>query len=129
MAKADKTSYPKEKIRILFLENISDAAVKNFRQYGYVQVDKITKALSEDELIEEIKNVHILGIRSKTQITKKILDGLNKEIILMHPGPINRGVELSSDAADSGHSIILDQVENGVAIRMAVMYLLAGATT
>ncbi len=61
-------------------------------------------------------------------ITKKILDGLNKEIILMHPGPINRGVELSSDAADSGHSIILDQVENGVAIRMAVMYLLAGAT-
>ena len=61
-------------------------------------------------------------------ITKKILDGLKKEIILMHPGPINRGVELSSDAADSGHSIILDQVENGVAIRMAVMYLLAGAT-
>ena len=60
-------------------------------------------------------------------INKKILDSLKKEIILMHPGPINRGVELSSDAADSGHSIILDQVENGVAIRMAVMYLLAGA--
>lgn len=60
-------------------------------------------------------------------INKKILDGLKKEIVLMHPGPINRGVELSSDAADSGHSIILDQVENGVAIRMAVMYLLAGA--
>jgi aspartate carbamoyltransferase catalytic subunit len=60
-------------------------------------------------------------------ITKKILDSLKKEIILMHPGPINRGVELSSDAADSHHSIILDQVENGVAIRMAVMYLLAGA--
>jgi aspartate carbamoyltransferase catalytic subunit len=60
-------------------------------------------------------------------ITRKILDGLKKEIVLMHPGPINRGVELSSDAADSHHSIILDQVENGVAIRMAVMYLLAGA--
>jgi aspartate carbamoyltransferase catalytic subunit len=60
-------------------------------------------------------------------INKKILDSLKKEIILMHPGPINRGVELSSDAADSHHSIILDQVENGVAIRMAVMYLLAGA--
>lgn len=59
-------------------------------------------------------------------ITRKILDSLKKEIILMHPGPINRGVELSSDAADSGHSIILDQVENGVAIRMAVLYLLAG---
>jgi len=59
-------------------------------------------------------------------ITKKMLDELDKEIILMHPGPINRGVELSSDAADSHHSIILDQVENGVAVRMAVLYLLAG---
>jgi aspartate carbamoyltransferase catalytic subunit len=59
-------------------------------------------------------------------ITKKMLDELDKEIVLMHPGPINRGVELSSDAADSRHSIILDQVENGVAVRMAVLYLLAG---
>lgn len=59
-------------------------------------------------------------------INKQLLDSLNKEIVIMHPGPINRGVELSSDVADSGHSIILDQVENGVAIRMAVMYLLAG---
>jgi aspartate carbamoyltransferase catalytic subunit len=58
-------------------------------------------------------------------INKKMLDSLNKEIVLMHPGPINRGVELSSDAADSHHSIILDQVENGVAVRMAVLYLLA----
>src|SRR5688572_23556695 len=60
-------------------------------------------------------------------ITKKTLDNLKKQIIIMHPGPINRGVELSSDAADSQHSIILDQVENGVAVRMAVLYLLAGA--
>jgi aspartate carbamoyltransferase catalytic subunit len=60
-------------------------------------------------------------------ITRKMLDKLKREIILMHPGPINRGVELSSDAADSKHSIILDQVENGVAVRMAVLYLLAGA--
>lgn len=59
-------------------------------------------------------------------ITKKILDSLKKQIVVMHPGPINRGVELSSDAADSHHAIILDQVENGVAVRMAVMYLLAG---
>ncbi len=58
-------------------------------------------------------------------INKKMLDELNKEIVLMHPGPINRGVELTSDAADSHHSIILDQVENGVAVRMAVLYLLA----
>lgn len=60
-------------------------------------------------------------------INKELLDSLNKEIVIMHPGPINRGVEISSDVADSGHSIILDQVENGVAIRMAVLYLLAGA--
>ncbi len=58
-------------------------------------------------------------------IDKALLDSLNKEIIVMHPGPINRGVELSSDAADSQHSIILQQVENGVAVRMAVLYLLA----
>src|SRR5258708_31754308 len=75
---ADKTSYPKEKVRILFLENISDAAVKNFRQNGYVKVDKITKALTEDQLIQEIKDVHILGIRSKTQITKNVLDAAKK---------------------------------------------------
>ena len=61
-------------------------------------------------------------------INKKMLDNLKKQIIIMHPGPINRGVELSSDAADSQHSIILDQVENGVAVRMAVLYLLAGIT-
>lgn len=59
-------------------------------------------------------------------ITKKMLDSLGKDIVLMHPGPINRGVELSSDAADSSQAIILDQVENGVAVRMAVLYLLAG---
>lgn len=56
-----------------------------------------------------------------------MLDALKKPIVLMHPGPINRGVELSSDAADSHHAVILDQVENGVAIRMAVLYLLAGS--
>ncbi|MEZ4900430.1 MAG: aspartate carbamoyltransferase catalytic subunit [Spirosomataceae bacterium] len=58
-------------------------------------------------------------------INKKMLDELNRDIVLMHPGPINRGVELTSDAADSRQSIILNQVENGVAVRMAVLYLLA----
>ncbi len=58
-------------------------------------------------------------------IDKQKLDGLKKQITIMHPGPINRGVELSSDAADSHHSIILQQVENGVATRMAVLFLLA----
>jgi aspartate carbamoyltransferase catalytic subunit len=60
-------------------------------------------------------------------INKQILDSLGKEILIMHPGPINRGVELTSDVADSKHSVILNQVENGVAVRMAVLYLLAGA--
>jgi len=78
MNNGGKTSYPKEKIRILFLENISDTAVKNFQQHDYTRVDKINKALTEDELINEIKDVHILGIRSKTQITKKILDSAKK---------------------------------------------------
>ena len=58
-------------------------------------------------------------------VDKKLLDSLNKEIIIMHPGPINRGVEITSDVADSQQSVILDQVENGVAVRMAVIYLLA----
>ena len=58
-------------------------------------------------------------------LDKALLDSLNKEIVIMHPGPINRGVEITSDVADSNHSVILNQVENGVAVRMAVIYLLA----
>ncbi len=58
-------------------------------------------------------------------ISLRLLESLKKDIVIMHPGPINRGVELDSDVADSGHSIILQQVENGVAVRMAVLYLLA----
>ncbi|HSU27456.1 MAG TPA: aspartate carbamoyltransferase catalytic subunit [Chitinophagaceae bacterium] len=62
-------------------------------------------------------------------INRKLLDGLSKEIVIMHPGPINRGVELDSDVADSKQSIILQQVENGVAVRMSVLYLLSPKTT
>ena len=58
-------------------------------------------------------------------LNKEILDSLSKKIVVMHPGPVNRGVEITSDVADSDQSIILQQVENGVAIRMAVIYLLA----
>lgn len=58
-------------------------------------------------------------------ISRKLLEGLKKDVVIMHPGPINRGVELDSDVADSGQSIILQQVENGVAVRMAVLYLLS----
>jgi aspartate carbamoyltransferase catalytic subunit len=59
------------------------------------------------------------------QLNKKMLESLNKEIVVMHPGPINRGVEITSDVADAENAIILDQVQNGVAVRMAVIYLLA----
>jgi D-3-phosphoglycerate dehydrogenase len=75
---SELTSYPKEKIKILFLENISDKAVQHFKQNGYTNVKKIGGALSEEELIKEVKDVHLLGIRSKTQITEKVLEAATK---------------------------------------------------
>jgi D-3-phosphoglycerate dehydrogenase / 2-oxoglutarate reductase len=78
MAEKKTTSYPKEKINILFLENISDLAVKHFKDSGYASVKKITGALSEEQLMNEVKDVHLLGIRSKTQVTAKVLDAAKK---------------------------------------------------
>ncbi|NDB53646.1 MAG: phosphoglycerate dehydrogenase, partial [Chitinophagaceae bacterium] len=78
MSVKNLTSYPKEKIKILFLENISETAVKNFRSNGYVQIEKISRALTEQQLIEAIKDVHILGIRSKTTISEKVLSAAKK---------------------------------------------------
>jgi D-3-phosphoglycerate dehydrogenase len=75
---AQKTSYPKEKIKVLLLENISEIAVRNFKKQGYTQVQKLTKALPEDQLIEAVKDVHILGIRSKSQITPAVLAAANR---------------------------------------------------
>jgi D-3-phosphoglycerate dehydrogenase / 2-oxoglutarate reductase len=72
------TSYPKQKINILFLENISDTALATFKQNGYVNIKKISGALSEEQLIKEIKQVHLLGIRSKTLITAKVLEAAQK---------------------------------------------------
>lgn len=72
------TSYPKEKINILFLENVSDKAVKQFEQFGYSNIKQIKGSLSEVEIIKAVKNVHLLGIRSKTCITKKVLDAAEK---------------------------------------------------
>lgn len=74
----EQTSYPKEKIKILFLENISDLAVDRFKSSGYVDVKKLTEALNEDELIKAIKDVHLIGIRSKTKITAKVLANAKK---------------------------------------------------
>ena len=75
---AGNTSYPKEKIRILLLENISEGAVKIFKAQGYTQVEKLTKALNEEELMAVVKNVHILGIRSKTQVTANVLNAAKR---------------------------------------------------
>ncbi|HEX8249893.1 MAG TPA: phosphoglycerate dehydrogenase [Pyrinomonadaceae bacterium] len=69
-----QTSYPRSKIKILLLENISESAVEEFKQSGYAEIKKISGALSEADLIREIKGVHILGVRSKTQITEKIIE-------------------------------------------------------
>ena len=76
--KQKSTSYPKDKIKILLLENISDVSVEEFKEAGYVNVKKVSGALSEQDLIKEIKDVHILGIRSKTQVTEKVLAKANK---------------------------------------------------
>jgi aspartate carbamoyltransferase catalytic subunit len=78
--------------------------------------------------LERMQLKYFPSLREYSQyfgINKQLLESLNKEIVIMHPGPINRGVEITSDVADSGQSIILDQVENGVAVRMAALYLLA----
>jgi len=73
-----QTSYPKDKINILLLENISETAVKNFEKAGYTNIKRVKGALSEEDLIKEIGNVHLLGIRSKTNITQKVLDHAGK---------------------------------------------------
>ncbi|MEQ9403041.1 MAG: aspartate carbamoyltransferase catalytic subunit [Cyclobacteriaceae bacterium] len=82
--------------------------------------------------LERQKMRYFPSLREYSQyfgINKQLLDSLDNEITIMHPGPINRGVEITSDVADSDHSIILEQVENGVALRMAVLYLLAGGSS
>lgn len=78
MPEKNNTSYPKEKINILFLENISDVAVKQFSKAGYTNVKKISAAINEADLVKEIRNVHLLGIRSKTQVTKNVLQAADK---------------------------------------------------
>ncbi|MCU0382143.1 MAG: phosphoglycerate dehydrogenase [Chitinophagaceae bacterium] len=78
MSDKKNTSYPKEKIRVLLLENISETAVRHFREAGYTDIRKLHGAMSEEELISEIKHVHILGIRSKTQVTQKVLENAPK---------------------------------------------------
>ena len=109
---------------------------KHFNMLGVKHINNLKEALNWCDVANvlriqlERQNVkYFPSLREYAMvfgINQKILRDLDKEITIMHPGPINRGIELTSDVADSGQSIILDQVENGVAIRMAILYLLAG---
>lgn len=108
---------------------------KYITQLGVSYENNLRKALEWCDVANVLRVQHermdikyFPSIREYTQlfgINKELLNSLNKEIVIMHPGPINRGVELTSDVADSKQAIILNQVENGVAIRMAIIYLLA----
>jgi len=108
---------------------------KNIEQLGIGVEYNIREALEWCDVanvlriqLERQKDRYFSSIREYAQyfgINRKLLDSLSHEVLIMHPGPINRGVEITNDVADSNHSIILDQVENGVAVRMAVLYLLA----
>ncbi len=102
MAEKKITSYPKEKINILFLENISDVAVKYFNDKGYANVRKLNGALSEEQLIKEIKNVHLVGIRSKTKLTAKVLAAAEK---LQAIGCFCIGINQVDLAAATSHGI------------------------
>ena len=104
MAEKKNTSYPKEKINILFLENISDAAVKNFKDAGYVSARKLSGALSEEELIKQVKDVHLLGIRSKTNITPAILDAAKK---LQAIGCFCIGVNQVNLKSSTNHGVVV----------------------
>jgi len=108
---------------------------KHIESLGVTVETNLKKALSWCDVANVLRVQHermdinyFPSVREYTQqfgITSELLSSLKKEIVIMHPGPINRGVEITSDVADSSQSIILNQVENGVAIRMAVIYLLA----
>ena len=76
--KTKQTSYPRDRIKILLLENVSDSAIEELKTHGYANIKVLSKALSEDDLCKEIKGAHIVGIRSKTQITKKVLESADK---------------------------------------------------
>ena len=104
MADKKLTSYPKEKINILFLENISDVAVNFFNDKGYANVRKLNGALSEEQLIKEIKNVHMVGIRSKTKLTAKVIEAAEK---LQAIGCFCIGINQVDLASATAHGIVV----------------------
>ena len=107
-----------------YIESLDVKVETNFVK-ALDQCDAVNMLRIQNERMSELYFPSTREYVQQFGLNKQILDSLNKEIIVMHPGPINRGVEITSEVADSDQAIILDQVENGVAIRMAVMYLLA----
>ncbi len=109
---------------------------REVEQFGATRYPRLEDALAEADValvlriqLERQKKGMFPSLReyrSLWGVTRARLDACKRDVVVMHPGPINRGVELDGDVADSGHSVILDQVTNGVAVRMAVLYLLAG---
>tara|TARA_B100000902_G_scaffold352410_1_gene363128 strand:- start:2279 stop:3208 length:930 start_codon:yes stop_codon:yes gene_type:complete len=112
----------------LIPKHINDLSVKHFSNLSdaleWCDVANVLRIQLERQELQYIPSLREYSMQFG--VNKEKLEKLKKKIIVMHPGPINRGVELTSDVADSQHSIILDQVENGVAIRMAILYLIAG---
>ena len=109
--------------KVLVTDDVHPLLMKGLEALGFTcfyQPD-----ITNEAVHEVIHDYEGLIINSKIMVDKALLDSLCKEILILHPGPINRGVEMTSDVADSQQSLILNQVENGVAIRMAVIYLLA----
>ena len=106
------------------IESLNVNVETNFRQ-ALKNSDAVNMLRIQNERMSESYFPSIREYVQQYGLTMPLLSSINKEIIVMHPGPINRGVEITSEVADSDQAIILDQVENGVAIRMAVMYLLA----
>ena len=106
------------------IESLNVKVETNFRK-ALKNSDAVNMLRIQNERMSESYFPSIREYVQQYGLTMPLLSSINKEIIVMHPGPINRGVEITSEVADSDQAIILDQVENGVAIRMAVMYLLA----
>jgi len=106
------------------IESLNVKVETNFRK-ALKNSDAVNMLRIQNERMSESYFPSIREYVQQYGLTMPLLSSINKEIIVMHPGPINRGVEITSEVADSNQAIILDQVENGVAIRMAVMYLLA----
>ena len=106
------------------IESLNVKIIKDIREaLEWCDIAIVLRVQNERHKIKFFSSIR--EYRSFYGINRKLLDSINKDIVIMHPGPVNRGIELDSDVVDSDYAIILDQVENGIVIRMAILYLLA----